>query len=48
MVESGPLAVWSQRGVPRAKGLTFKDAGDGLYKADLPVGKRGRTITIRR
>jgi len=48
MVEAGPLAVWSAKGKPRAEGVTFADRGDGLYTADLPVGERGRVLTIRR
>ena len=48
LAESGPLAVWSERGAPRADGVRFADAGNGLYTADLPVQPRPRTVTIRR
>jgi hypothetical protein len=48
MVESGPLAIWSERGAPKAKGITFVNAGQGLYKADMPVGQKKKIITITR
>jgi len=48
MVEAGPLAVWTSRGTPQAEGVTFVARANGLYTADLPVGERGRTLTIRR
>ena len=48
MVEPGPLGVWSARGAPTADGLTFKDAGNGLYRADLPIAPGPRTVTIKR
>jgi len=46
MIESGPLAVWTERGVPKARGLTFTDVGGGLYRADLEVGDRNKIVTI--
>ena len=46
--ESGPLAVWSRRGEPRARGIEFTDAGGGLYTADVPVEPRRRTVTVTR
>ena len=48
LLESGPFAVYSRRGAPKAKGITFTDAGGGLYKADMPVTKGSNRITIRR
>jgi len=48
LVESGPLAVWSEKGAPRAEGVVFVPAGEGLYKADLPVGKRDAMLSITR
>jgi hypothetical protein len=48
MVESGPLAVWSGKGAPTAKGVSFEHLGNGLYKADLDLGEAGRELAIRR
>ena len=48
LAESGPLAIWSGKGAPRARGVDFADAGNGLYTADLPVGQRRRILTLRR
>jgi hypothetical protein len=48
MVEPGPLAIWSARGIPKAKGFHFQDCGNGLYRADFPIGQRGGTIIIDR
>jgi len=48
LVESGPLAVWSARGAPTSAGVTFAPAGNGLYKAALPVEAKARTLTITR
>lgn len=48
LVESGPLAVWSARGAPKSPGVTFARAGNGLYKAHLPVEGKPRTVTITR
>lgn len=48
MIEAGPLTVWSKQGVPKADGLQFKDAGNGLYKADMPVGQRQKSVRITR
>jgi hypothetical protein len=48
LVESGPLAVWSEKGAPRAEGVVFVPVGQGLYRADLPVGKRDMTLTLAR
>lgn len=46
--EAGPLGVYSANGAPKADGVTFADAGGGLYKADLPVGEKGKVIEIAR
>jgi len=48
LAESGPLAVWSERGAPKARGVAFTPAGAGLYVADLPVEPRPRTLTVMR
>ncbi|MDF7800835.1 Sip1-related alpha-galactosidase [Pontiellaceae bacterium B1224] len=46
MVESGPLVIWSAHGMPKAKGLTARDLGNGFWQFDLPEVDGGRTITI--
>ncbi|MCD6393075.1 MAG: hypothetical protein J7M40_06165 [Planctomycetes bacterium] len=48
MIEEGPLAIWSGQGIPKADGLQFKDAGNGLYKADMPIVQRKKSIRITR
>ncbi len=48
MVESGPLAVWRGTSSPWSTGITFTNAGNDLYMADLPVGERYRPVTIGR
>ena len=48
MIETGPLTVWSERGMPKADGLAFAHSGHGLYKANMPAGQRHRTIRITR
>ena len=47
-IEAGLLAVWSKQGVPKADGLKFNDAGSGLYKADMPVGKQYKSVRLTR
>ncbi len=42
--ESGPVTVWSARGRLSSKQAQFKDAGNGLWTADVPAG----TIRIER
>jgi len=46
--EAGPFAVYSRDGAPRAKGATFVDSGNGLYKADMPIGELNKTVLIER
>ena len=48
MLESGPLAIFSEQGVPRAQGISFVDAGEGLYKAEMPIGQEQKIIKITR
>lgn len=35
--ESGPLMIWSEKGVPKMKGTSFESVGENVYLADLPV-----------
>ncbi len=46
--ESGPLAIWSNQGTPKMAGASFKDLGDNLYLAELPVAAGVREITVTR
>lgn len=46
--ESGPLSIWSEKGAPKLKGVSFESLGNGLYLADLPVEVGGREITVSR
>lgn len=46
--ESGPLAIWSDSGVPKVKGISFKLIGENLYLADLPIEAGAKEITVKR
>ena len=46
--ETGPFALWLDEGQPQAPGVTFRAKGNGLYRAELPVKEKPRTITISR
>ncbi|MCK4958922.1 MAG: hypothetical protein KAT00_05970 [Planctomycetes bacterium] len=48
MDESGPLLIWSEKGRPGGKRVNFVDLGGGLYRGDMPRGKRDRTGVITR
>jgi len=48
LIESGPLAIWLANGAPRAKNISFRNSGNGLWKADIQPGRRDMVITIRR
>ncbi|NWK55026.1 hypothetical protein HW115_05360 [Verrucomicrobiaceae bacterium N1E253] len=44
--ESGPFAIWLASGQPSAKGIEFKNKGNGLFLADLPVKAEKQTVVI--
>jgi len=46
--ESGPLAVWSEKGTPKIKGISFDPQGNGLYIAELPIAAGVREMTMTR
>jgi len=48
MIESGPLAIWSDGATLLAEKVSFEDQGDGLWKADIEPGHRNMLITIRK
>jgi len=48
MVESGPLALWLDDGIPSAPNISFTSQGNGLWKAQLPIGKKDLLVTIER
>jgi hypothetical protein len=48
MIESGPLAIWSERGVPKGDVVSFQAAGKGVYKADIHVGGSDMMISVTR
>lgn len=35
LAEAGAFSIWSGKGMPKADGITFTDAGNGLYRAHL-------------
>jgi hypothetical protein len=47
MVESGPLAIWSEKGEPKAEGYRSEFA-NGLLKIDVPPGKAAVVVRITR
>ena len=47
MTESGPLAVWSAKGQPKA-GEFKSEFVNGLLKVDVPPGDKGVTVRIKR
>lgn len=48
LVETGPLAIWTGSGIPVSENIEFENAGNGLWKADMPKGKRNVRIRIGR
>ena len=46
--ESGPLAIWSEKGAPKMDGATFESLGNNLYAADLPVKAGAVEVTVTR
>ena len=48
MIESGPLAVWSERGRVVSDSCSFQSDDRGLWLADLPVGERDVIVRCRR
>jgi len=48
MIESGPLAIWLDNGVPKATKISFVNKGNGLWKTDIEPGRRDMVVTIRR
>ncbi|MHC4338504.1 MAG: Sip1-related alpha-galactosidase, partial [Planctomycetota bacterium] len=48
LVESGPLAIWLEKGFPRTRDYGFDSSGNGLWKANIKTGCRNLVITIRR
>ena len=45
--ESGPLMVWSEGGAPTMEGISFKQLGQNVYLAELPIGAE-RELTLKR
>ena len=48
LVESGPLLVWSERGIPMIKDAEVQTIGPSLYRINLPVAGAVRNITLTR
>jgi len=48
LAESGPVAVWTAKGTVSADGLVFRDAGGGLWTADMPIGRKNVELTVTR
>jgi hypothetical protein len=47
LVESGPLAVWTDRGFVGSPDAAFGHAGGGLWIADVPVGLLDVVVRVR-
>lgn len=48
LVESGPLLVWSERGIPQINGADVQPVGPSLYRINLPVAGAARNIKLAR
>lgn len=48
LVRSGPLAIWSGKGTPKAEGIDFVNKGNGLYIAEIPVSREPKILKITR
>ncbi len=48
LVETGPIAIWSEHGAPQARGADFEEIAPNLYLAELPIQAKRKTMTIRR
>ena len=48
LAESGPLMIWSENGVPKMEGATFKALGNNLYQAELQIEAGAKKLTVTR
>ncbi|MGJ8634354.1 MAG: Sip1-related alpha-galactosidase [Luteolibacter sp.] len=48
LAESGPLTIWSENGSPKMEGAEFKEIGENLYLADLPIEKGALEVSVTR
>ena len=48
LAESGPLTVWSANGAPKMEGAKFKEIGENLYLADMPVKAGALELSVTR
>ncbi|NOQ41067.1 MAG: hypothetical protein GQ563_01005, partial [Desulfuromusa sp.] len=48
LLESGPFAIWLEKGTPKAKGITFKDMGNGVFVSNLKVKAEALEVSITR
>jgi hypothetical protein len=48
LLEAGPFAIYSANGPPKCNDVSFRDTGNGLYKADLPVAGKAMELTLKR
>jgi hypothetical protein len=48
MAEGGPLAVWSAYGAVRSDDASFRDAGGGLWVADVAAGQPEHVVRVYR
>jgi hypothetical protein len=46
--ESGPVIIWSGKGVPKSKEFSLIDKGNGFYEVQMAVGERSKKILIVR
>lgn len=46
--ESGPFAIWLEKGIPVSDMVEFKNVGNGLYTGDLQLGIKNLKIEIDR
>ncbi len=46
--ESGPFAIWLEKGIPKSDNVTFEDLGNGLFTGKLPIGIRDCEVEIEK
>jgi hypothetical protein len=46
--ESGPVVIWSGKGIPHSKQFPIVDLGNGFYEVKMVVGEKNRKLILER
>ena len=46
--ESGPVIVWSGKGIPKSEEFTLTDLGDGFYEVKMAIGEKNKRLLLSR